>query len=255
MTAQVIRCSTIPEETVTLKLYERDGSLVDDVLATELDAPGRYAATFSNIAAGVYDLHAVAADGFKLASFWVDLLAEDGEYEAYEVPASAVGIDPSTLNQILDKVNLLNPAPTGSVLLVDSGDYYCTRQDVELVFGQRNVVTWADIDNEGDVDFIEDRVTTMIALAHELTNDALRQGGYELPFIAPKPLSLSYNVAALAGVLLYEARGATDSESDNGTHRLTPFRNRWDKYIKQLLSQQVKLDATRQNTTTAPQVY
>lgn len=159
------------------------------------------------------------------------------------------------LDAIETKTALLNPAPTGSILLVDSGDYYCTRQDVELVFGQSNVAKWADVDNESDLTFIEDRITTMIALAHEQTNDALRQGGYTVPVEAPRPASLTYNVAALAGVLLYEARGAADSENDNGVHRLTPFRNRWEKYIKQLLSQQIRIDATRQNSTTAPQVY
>lgn len=181
-----------------------------------------------------------------------------------ELGPSSLGGDATSANQLqileqLDviqgKTDLLNPAPTGSVLLVDSGEYYCTRQDVELVFGMTSVITWADVDNTGNMDFIDDRVTTMIALAHEQTNDALRQGGYALPFAAPRPASLTYNVAALAGVLLYESRGAIDSDSEDGTHRLSSFRKRWEKYIKQLLSQQVRLDATRQNATTAPAVY
>lgn len=159
------------------------------------------------------------------------------------------------LDVIQNKTDLLNPAPTGSVLLVDSGEFYCTRQDVELIFGKSSVRTWADVDNEGDEDFISDRILTMIALAHEQTNDGLRNGGYVVPFTSPRPASLTYNVAALAGVLLYESRGAIDADNEDGTHRLTPYRKRWDKYIKQLLSQQVRIDATRQNATTAPAVY
>lgn len=159
------------------------------------------------------------------------------------------------LDVIQNKTDLLNPAPTGSVLLVDSGEFYCTRQDVELIFGKSSVRTWADVDNEGDEDFISDRILTMIALAHEQTNDGLRNGGYIVPFTPPRPASLVYNVAALAGVLLYESRGAIDADNEDGTHRLTPYRKRWDKYIKQLLSQQVRIDATRQNATTAPAVY
>ena len=159
------------------------------------------------------------------------------------------------LDLIQNKTDLLNPAPTGSVLLVDSGEFYCTRQDVELIFGKSSVRTWADVDNEGDEDFISDRILTMIALAHEQTNDGLRNGGYVVPFTPPRPASLTYNVAALAGVLLYESRGAIDADNEDGTHRLTPYRKRWDKYIKQLLSQQVRIDATRQNATTAPAVY
>jgi len=159
------------------------------------------------------------------------------------------------LDVIQNKTDLLNPAPTGSVLLVDSGEFYCTRQDVELIFGKSSVRTWADVDNEGDEDFISDRILTMIALAHEQTNDGLRNGGYVVPFTPPRPASLTYNVAALAGVLLYESRGAIDADNEDGTHRLTPYRKRWDKYIKQLLSQQVRIDATRQNATTAPAVY
>ena len=159
------------------------------------------------------------------------------------------------LDVIQNKTDLLNPAPTGSILLVDSGEFYCTRQDVELIFGKSSVRTWADVDNEGDEDFISDRILTMIALAHEQTNDGLRNGGYVVPFTPPRPASLVYNVAALAGVLLYESRGAIDADNEDGTHRLTPYRKRWDKYIKQLLSQQVRIDATRQNATTAPAVY
>ena len=140
------------------------------------------------------------------------------------------------------------------MLLVNSGAYYCTRQDVELVFGTKNVIAWADLDNEADATFIEDRITTIIALAHELTNDALREGAYTIPIVAPVPTSLTYNVAGLAGVLLYESRGAVDAESDDGTHRLTPFRKRWDTYIKNLLGRKMVISAPRSVTNNAPSV-
>lgn len=159
------------------------------------------------------------------------------------------------MDVILSKVLLLNSAPTGSVLIVSSGTYYCTRTDVELVFGRNNVLKWADLDGDEDDDFIENRITTMIALAHEQTNDALRAGGYIVPVADPVPTSLSYQVAALAGVLLYESRGAIDSENDDGTHRLTPFRRRWAAYIKDLLGQRVIINASKAVASNAPQVY
>lgn len=159
------------------------------------------------------------------------------------------------MDVILSKVLLLNPAPTGSVLIVSSGAYYCTRTDVELVFGQTNVLKWADLDNSGNSSFITNRITTMIALAHEQTNDALRAGGYNVPILAPIPTTLAYQVASLAGVLLYESRGAIDSESEDGTHRLTPFRKRWSGFIKDVLGQRIQLSAKRSNASNAPAVY
>lgn len=143
--------------------------------------------------------------------------------------------------------------PIGSVLFTDSGTYYCARADVELVFGTKNVIQWADLDNEEDATFIANRITTMIALAHEQLEDAIRHSSYDLPF-DPIPVAVTYHTACLAGVLLYESRGEVDSEEESGNHRLTPFRRRWQAFVKQLLSQAHILDATRTPRTNAPTV-
>jgi hypothetical protein len=141
--------------------------------------------------------------------------------------------------------------PIGSVLFTDSGSYYCSRADVELVFGIANVSKWADLDNEENATFIANRITTMIALAHEQLEDAIRHSSYDLPF-DPIPVAVTYHTACLAGVLLYESRGEMDAEDEAGNHRLTPFRRRWQSFVKQLLSQAHILDATRSPNTNTP---
>jgi hypothetical protein len=126
---------------------------------------------------------------------------------------------------------------------------------MELIFGIANVTKWADLNNTSDTSFITNRITTMIALAHEMTNDTLRAGAYTVPVVSPIPYSLSYHTACLAGVLLYESRGEVDSEDENGNHRLTPFRRRWDAYMKKVLGQGIVLNASKSNASSAPAVY
>jgi hypothetical protein len=161
----------------------------------------------------------------------------------------------ATLLLIKSHTDLLGGPPVGSVLFVDSGEYYCTRSDLELIFGVANIGKWADLDNANNSTFIANRITTMIALAHEMTNDALRAGAYVVPIASPVPYAVSYHTACLAGVLLYESRGEVDSEDENGNHRLTPFRRRWDAFIKKLLGQGIVIDAPKVSRTSAPAVY
>lgn len=206
-------------------------------------------------------------NGYYLLTIDNDLLSAEGGLEIsinlaghfmtlhrYQVVDPANIALQATLLEIQTKTNLLGGPPVGSVLFVDSGIYYCTRSDLELVFGVANVTKWADLDNNGDGTFITNRITTMIALANEMTNDALRAGAYAVPVASPIPHALSYHTACLAGVLLYESRGEADTEDENGNHRLTPFRRRWDAFIKKVLGQGVVLNAIRNTATSAPSV-
>jgi hypothetical protein len=197
------------------------------------------------------DAHVTAEGGLEIS------LNLDGFFmtvHRYQVCDPANIAMQATILEIKAKTELLGGPPLGSVLFVDTGDYYCTRSDVELAFGVANVTKWADLNNTGNSTFITNRITTMIALAYEMTNDALRAGSYVVPIVAPIPYALSYHTACLAGVLLYESRGEVDSEDENGNHRLTPFRRRWDAFIKGLLGQRVILNAPKSTTTSAPSV-
>jgi len=114
---------------------------------------------------------------------------------------------------------------------------YCVRADIEQMFGPVNVTKWADLDNDRDADKIAARIAAMIDDASNEIDDRLRGGSYEIPFgTAPKTVQLL--AARLAGVLLYEARGVEDFESETGKpyHRLQWHRDRVDRVLSQIRS-------------------
>lgn len=130
--------------------------------------------------------------------------------------------------------------------------YYCQRSDVEAVFGPSNVLKWADIENDGDVDAIAARVASAIAWATEEINDKLRGGPYTIPLtglsVAPAlPTTVVDLTANLAGVWLYESRGVQDFSEETGTpyHRLQWNRKRAYDAMKEIRAGQRQIDCVR----------
>ncbi len=130
---------------------------------------------------------------------------------------------------------------------------YCARADIEQIFGTSNVEKWADLDDDADATKITARITAMIAEASEDIDDQLRGGRYELPFPSGT-MTITTLAARLAGVLLYEARGVRDFESETGTpyHRLQWHRNRVEQVIKEIQSGQRILNAQRTEQSDVP---
>lgn len=130
---------------------------------------------------------------------------------------------------------------------------YCARADVEQIHGVSNVEKWADLDNDGDAAKITARITAMIGYASEELDDRLRDGPYDVPFSSGLT-TITYLSALLAGVLLYEARGVQDFESETGTpyHRLQWHRSRVDQMVNQILSGQRQLNATKRTQSGIP---
>lgn len=131
---------------------------------------------------------------------------------------------------------------------------YCTRSDIEALFGKANVAKWADVDNDQDADAIGDRIDQAIAVATARIDDRLRNGPYTLP-IAGSPATLTNLAVQLAGVWLYESRGVQDFSPDTGfpVHRLRWHSEQAEKTLNDLLSGKLRLNATLVgNGTTAP---
>lgn len=122
---------------------------------------------------------------------------------------------------------------------------YCTQQDVKDLFGNNNVVKWADLDNDQDATKISDRIDRAIAWADNEIDSLLRQSVYAIPFVAPVPLDIKNVSATLAGVNLYENRGIQDFDPETGkaVHRLIYHKERAYKTIRQILARQRHLDA------------
>ena len=125
--------------------------------------------------------------------------------------------------------------------------YYCERSDVEAVYGLSNVAKWADLDNDGDTEKIEARITKALAWAQEEIDSYFRGGRYALPLVKDDdPPMIILDVAAeLAGVWLYENRGVVDFSPESGqpVHRLSWNRKRAYAKIKEIVSGQRVIDA------------
>ena len=105
---------------------------------------------------------------------------------------------------------------------------YCTRSDINDIFGTTNVTTWADLDNDSDGDVITARVARSIAWATTEINDRLRGGPYEIPLPSTVAATITDLCATLAGVWLYRSRGV-DDESE-----IDKYKWHWDRAEKTL---------------------
>ena len=133
---------------------------------------------------------------------------------------------------------------------------YCTRSDIEDLFGVVNVAKWADLDNDADATKIAARIARAITGASASIDDRLRDSLYVLP-ITGSPSTLVNLCASLAGVWLYECRGSQDMNEVTGQpmHRLSWHRNRAEQTLRELKAGTIRLDATTVGSgTTAPMV-
>lgn len=136
---------------------------------------------------------------------------------------------------------------------------YCVKGDIEAIFGPTNVGTWADLDNDADPVKIAARIALAIDYASNEIDDRLRNSRYVIPLTTSEPAipdTVKRMGATYAGVWLYEARGVDDVDNDSGSprHRLSIHVDRFDAWIKMVLSGQTHLDAVLRVETTVPKV-
>lgn len=94
---------------------------------------------------------------------------------------------------------------------------YCTRGDIELVFGAKNVRVWADLDGDGNEANITARIAHACDVAQEEIDSVLRSTPYSLPIKDESGNSvpiITEASAVLAGVYLYESRGVSLRQQD-----------------------------------------
>lgn len=128
---------------------------------------------------------------------------------------------------------------------------YSSREDIELIFGQKNVAKWADLNNTGADDDIDERCCWALHAAYNFLNDRLRGGVLVVPFESPFPRRIVEMSARYAGVLLYESRGVTDN--DDGKHELMLHRKQVEQYTKDLSMQRERL-ADVETRTSYPKI-
>lgn len=93
---------------------------------------------------------------------------------------------------------------------------YCSREDIEALFGAANVARWADLDNDGDPAKIEARINAAITTAYAEVNRCLRGGVYVIPWLGTPPVTLTQAAAALAGAWLHLPRSGEDGDNETG---------------------------------------
>ena len=131
---------------------------------------------------------------------------------------------------------------------------YCTRDDIEDLFGPLNVAKWADLDNSQVAETIAARIERAIAVATDRIDSRLRNGPYRLPVSNPQETLVNL-CAQLAGVWLYESRGVQDFSPETGLpmHRLRWHVEKAEETINDLLSGKLRLESATVGTgTTAP---
>ena len=118
---------------------------------------------------------------------------------------------------------------------------YCTRADIEVLFGIANVQQWANLES-GDVTdpavltAIAARIALAIADGQALVDARLLSGPYEVPFVTVPRIIAKIN-ARLAGVDLYESRGVQDYDEVSGKphHRLAWHAARAEQDLRDIL--------------------
>lgn len=125
---------------------------------------------------------------------------------------------------------------------------YCTQADIELEYGATNLAQWADIDNDGDATKKANRIAHAIAVASEEIEEVLRKMHFRLPAVQGSgsgiPTTINRLAAVMAGLWLYECRGAQDFSRDGTPLHGHWWRRQWaDKYLEELRTGVRKLDA------------
>lgn len=118
---------------------------------------------------------------------------------------------------------------------------YCAEADLVLIYGQKNINRWADLDNDEDNYVIDARIEWACEFATEFVNSRLLRGPYAVPFDSPYPLLIVNLTAMYAGILLYDGRQVVSAEDNDKVSRQ---RRDFDRYIRQIFKGQLKLFTT-----------
>lgn len=116
---------------------------------------------------------------------------------------------------------------------------YALRQDLVHHFGETNIVQWANIDNDDNVDTIRDRINWSLEIAEAFVNARLILSRYPAPFdYAPR--IITFQTGLLAGITLYDGRAIASTESSQ-RDKVLRHRKAYNSTMKQILNGQLRL--------------
>jgi len=125
---------------------------------------------------------------------------------------------------------------------------YATAAGMGLIFGDENLNSWSDLDNDGDAATITARKAQAVLVADAAIEDVARLTGYKIPLVTAAgatPVTVADQANRLAGLYLYEGRGALESNQRTGDpyHRYVFVAIRVRRWLEQLRNNEIKLDA------------
>jgi hypothetical protein len=121
--------------------------------------------------------------------------------------------------------------------------------DIEKIFGASNVSGeggWADMDNDNDSTKIANRIAQAIQEADEIIDGRLRGTAYKIPLVTASggtPTLVTLLSAALAGLWLYDPRGAIDVGDEGVPHALSYWKGWAYGVLDQVTTGGCRLDA------------
>lgn len=149
---------------------------------------------------------------------------------------------PSLFQPQLFSVGLFGSSVFGNTA-TDGCIKYATREDIESIFGEDNLIKWADLDGDREEDDIEDRIGFYLCEASTIVDGRLHGGPYSIPFTSPFPRRVTAITARLAGCLIYEARGYLESDEDlvNPRKVMAQYHKEVIKWLSDVRARRVKI--------------
>jgi len=131
---------------------------------------------------------------------------------------------------------------------------YCEQADVEAIFGAQNVADWARRDDNDSIATLTALITAFRTWASAEFDDYAAVQGYTIPLVTiagATPTTVKYWSAALAGILLYESKGAFDIDERAGQqlHRYTALKERAYQVLAEIQNGKRHIDANPKGRT------
>lgn len=128
---------------------------------------------------------------------------------------------------------------------------YSTRREVEKIYGRSNVKQWADLENDGDSEVIQERIDYFGEIAEEELNGDLGQCPYSVPFVEPYPKIIIHLCALKQGILLYDGRRVVNDETEN---QVSAQEKRYRDLVNKINADTFKIKELERLSTKPPKV-
>lgn len=106
---------------------------------------------------------------------------------------------------------------------------YCTESDVFRVWGTLNVHDWADVNGDASSETRSEQIASAIERASIQITQDVYLSQYIVPFGSPVPPSVKWMAARLTGVLLFETKSITATDSNSV---ITAAKEEYQKWVQ-----------------------